>query len=237
MKIFTLFLLCLAAVFLVNCGDSQATVPASGATSENPDAYTSGEPSLARSFYFVFDDSGSMGSRPPNVGIFSKSDSRIEIAKRATLEFLKFVPEDVNLGLYALNLGECVPLGLNNREAFIREIKRFSDTGGTPLNNAIRRAVDILVEQRKKQLDYGDFRIIVVTDGEATDGDIGDNAGPYALKARIPIYTIGFCVNGDHALRRYSLNYRAADNEEDLRKGLEETLGESATYDASTFGK
>lgn len=237
------------AALLSACGDNapppavgppaRTTVPSSTAGTETlpadafpTDAFpTSGEPSLARNFYFVFDDSGSMG------GQVGTSGTRIEIAKRATAEFLKQVPADVQMGLFALNQGELVPLGKDNRDRFLGAIQRLGANGGTPLNAAIGKGVDVLVEQRRRQLGYGDFRVIVVTDGESGDGDIAAKAGPYAQKARIPLYTIGFCVGGDHALKRFSLSYRAADSEQDLKKGLEEVAGESESFDATAFRK
>ena len=89
-----------------------------------------------------------------------------------------------------------------------------------------------LVEQYKRQLGYGEFRLVVVTDGRA-DG-IPD-AASYATRYGIPIYAIGLCVDPGHPLRRYAVSYRAADSFEDLAQGLEETLAELPTYDVTDF--
>jgi uncharacterized protein with von Willebrand factor type A (vWA) domain len=238
-------LMLLAAALPCGCGEDAppssraagGAAPPSPAAEPEPEgesAYAAGEPSLTRNFYFVFDDSGSMSAQVADQA-GNHAGTRIEVAKRATIEFLAQVPADVQMGLYALNRGELVSLGQDNRDRFVATVRGLGASGGTPLNAAIKKGVDVLVAQRRQQLGYGDFRVIVVTDGESRDGDIAAIAGPYAKKARIPLYTIGFCVSGDHALRRFSVSYRAADSEQDLKKGLEEVAGESESFDPTAF--
>jgi len=79
------------------------------------------------------------------------------------------------------------------------------------------------------------FAIVVVTDGGATGRRLEDGTA-YALAKRIPIYTIGFCVGQTHTLFRHSVAYRAANSPAELRRGLEETLGELETFDMKAFG-
>jgi Mg-chelatase subunit ChlD len=190
---------------------------------------------LTRNFYFVFDGSGSMTD---NCGEGDKQfDSKIEGAKWAVREFIKKVPDDVHLGLFVFDgnaESERVALGPHNREGFLAAVDRINADAGTPLAEAMVVGVDKLVTQYKKQLGYGEYRLIVVTDGEATGAPIVD-AAVYAAKFGIPIYTIGFCMGSDHALRQYSLSYRAAGNSADLARGLEATLGESEQFDQTEF--
>jgi Ca-activated chloride channel homolog len=191
---------------------------------------TKGTASTTRNFYFIFDGSGSMDG---NCGGVRKIDG----AKDAVRKFLAKVPQDVNLGLYSFNAQgnqEFVPLGPNNRAKFLEVFSRFDPSGGTPLVGAIRTGVDKLVEQYKKQLGYGEFRLIVVTDGAATDGEV-ETSTLYAAKYGIPIYTIGLCIGGDHPLRVYSLSYRAADNPGDLSKALEEATAEASDFNPTDF--
>jgi hypothetical protein len=89
-----------------------------------------------------------------------------------------------------------------------------------------------LARQREKQLGYGEFRLIVVTDGLADDIP---QAAEFATEKAIPIYAIGLCIQEDHPLRQYAVSYRAADNFEDLAKALEATVAETEFYDARTF--
>jgi hypothetical protein len=193
----------------------------------------SGEISLDRNYYLVIDDSGSMGDHV-YCGTFP---NKLEAAKWAITEFItKTVPPEVNVGLYALNNGhELVALGKNNHDVIIAKTKALSPTDGTPLNYAIRTATDVLAKQRNKQLGYGEYYIVVATDGAGTDGDVGVSVD-YANKNHVPIITIGFGIT-NHPLSTYSLSYREATNPQELLQALNETQGESAYYDSTVFKK
>ncbi|MCP3958517.1 MAG: VWA domain-containing protein [bacterium] len=194
------------------------------------------ETSLARNFYFIFDGSGSMKSEP---GGGCRGDqtfgSKLEGAQWAVEEFLAKVPEDVHIGLYVFDRNgrrEVVPLAAGNRQAFLNAVNNIHAGGGTPLAEGIQLGVDKLVEQYQRQLGYGEFRLVVVTDGRA--GSI-PSAARFAAQYGMPIYAIGLCIDEDHPLRRYAVSYRAADSFDDLAQGLEETLAELPAFDATEF--
>lgn len=199
-----------------------------------------GQISLARNFYFIFDGSGSM--RDPlsrDCGGDRSFKRKLDGAKWAVAEFLKKVPEEVNLGLYVFDENhtresECnvLPLGSNNMAAFLQAINEVEAGGGTPLARAIQFGADILAEQKQKQLGYGEFRLVVVTDGLADDIP---EAAEFATEKEIPIYAIGLCIQEDHPLRQYAVSYRAANSFEDLAKALEATVSETEFYDAKAF--
>jgi len=199
-----------------------------------------GQVSLARNFYFIFDGSGSM--RDPisrDCGGDQTFERKIEGAKWAVAEFLKKVPEDVNLGLYVFDekhtsKSECnvLSLGPNNMTAFLQAINDVEAGGGTPLARAIQFGAEVLAEQKAKQLGYGEFRLVVVTDGLADDIP---QAAEFATEKEIPIYAIGLCIQEDHPLRQYAVSYRAANNFQDLAKALEATVAETEFYDVKTF--
>ncbi len=199
---------------------------------DNEDA----EPSLARNFYFIFDGSGSMKSKPSGACRGDqRSASKLEGAQRAVEEFLTKVPDDVHLGLYLFDTDgrrETVPLGADNRQAFLDSIYGIQAGGGTPLAPGISFGTDQLVAQYKQQLGYGEYRLVVVTDGRA---EKIPEAARYAAYFGMPIYAIGLCIDEDHPLRQYAVSYRAADSFEDLAKGLEETLAELPDFDATEF--
>jgi hypothetical protein len=196
--------------------------------------------SLTRNLYFVLDGSGSMDEDPATrCGGATKSSfpTKIAAARWAIGEFLAQVPAEDRLGLYVFDRGgqrEVVPLGTGNRPEFLAAVKAVYAAGGTPLAEAIVTGVDKLAAQRDVQLGYGDFRLVVVTDGEATGRRLEDGT-EYALKKRIPIYTIGFCVGRGHTLFKHSVAYRAANSPAELRRGLEETLGELDAFDMKSF--
>jgi hypothetical protein len=202
---------------------------------EVPQLSEPGQISLDRNFYLIIDASGSMASSQC-AGRFS---SRFEAATWAVKEFAtQSIPANVNLGLYAfdgLGARERVPLGKDNRAKVVAEIDRIRGGGGTPLNRSIREGAMALTVQRERQLGYGEFYLVVATDGEASDGDLDKDAVPYALRQRTPIITIGFCLDKGHALSQHSISYRDARNPQELMAALQETQGESPYFDLAAF--
>jgi len=194
------------------------------------------EASLARNFYFIFDGSGSMGEEPDGK---CRGDQRfpnkLAGAQWAVSEFLSKVSADIHLGLYVFDDNgrrEVVPIGKDNRQAFLGAIQGVRDGGGTPLAQAIAFGTAQLVEQYKRQLGYGEYRLVVVTDGRADDIP---EAADLAARHGFPIYAIGLCIDEKHPLRQAAVSYRAADNFADLARGLEETLAELPNFDATEF--
>jgi hypothetical protein len=199
-----------------------------------------GEISLARNFYVVFDGSGSMRDRPDrDCGGSRVFPTKLEGAKWAVREFMKKVPPDVNLGLYVFDDRhrrkddrEVVSLAAGNHDAFLQAVEEIEAGGGTPLAEAIRFGSEALARQRQKQLEYGEFRLIVVTDGKAEGIP---KAAEYATARGVPIYAIGLCVEEDHPLRQHAVSYRAADDFEELAEALEATMAEAESYDPTAF--
>lgn len=192
--------------------------------------------SLARNFYFIFDGSGSMSDAPDRDCLGeTQFPLKLQGAQFAVQEFLKKVPDDIQIGLLVFDYAgtrEVVPLGTGNRQQFMTAINAVDAGGGTPLANAIRFGAGQLKKQYQRQLGYGEYRIVVVTDGIAKKIPA---AATYAMEYGFPIYAIGLCVRENHPLRDYALSYRAADSMEDLTKGLEDTLAELPVYDAQSF--
>ncbi len=240
----TLLAATLLACFLTGCGGGQTF------TSNSVDTFSpgngqpvnllapgeKGEVSLKRNFYFVFDGSGSMNDPPRNGDGDKRFTSKIEGAKWAVREFMNKVPKDVNLGLYVFDQAgrrEVLPLGANNRSQFLDDIANIQAGGATPLGAAIGQGSIALEKQYQKQLGYGDFRLIVITDGDATDNL--DSGVREAARFRIPIYTIGFDMDSTHALRKHSISYRAATSAQEVEQALESAAGELDIFDPSNF--
>lgn len=196
---------------------------------------TAGQAALTRNLYVIFDGSASM--REP-MGQHCGNDKNFANKHRgahwAVEEFVKQVPEGVNLGLYVFDQAgsfERLPLQ-PNREAFMEQIRAVEPGHGTPLAQAIRTGTNALVAQYQKQLGYGEYRLVIVTDGEADDLA---SAALYATSMGIPLYTIGLCVAPNHVLREFSVSYRAADDFEALKAGLAESLAELPDFDDVSF--
>ena len=246
-RIFTLSALFITLPTFINCGPSPVSqqeaqknidVAVNQERIQIPldDKAPDATASLTRNFYFVFDGSGSMAEGPSGSCVGDQQFStKVEGAKWAVREFIKKVPVDTNLGLYVFDgygQREVVSLGPKNQDKFLEEVEKIQAGGGTPLAGGMQVGTEHLVEQYKKQLGYGEFRLVVVTDGQA---DSIPSASLNAIRHGIPIYAIGLCIGDEHPLRQYALSYRAADSADDLRRGLEQTLAELPSFDIQEF--
>jgi uncharacterized protein with von Willebrand factor type A (vWA) domain len=195
---------------------------------------SAGVSSTASNFYFVFDMSGSMDER-------CSGKRKIDGAKEAVTRFMKNIPDSVNIGLMLFgtrtgdDFGEALPLASGNKEEFLKIINSLQPNGKTPLGEALLASVDKIVEQYKKQLGYGTYRIIIITDGEETGIDLKQPCDYLARHGFIGLYSIGLCMKSSHTLKKYSLSYRDANNYEELEQALVEATAESDVFDANLF--
>jgi len=195
---------------------------------------SAGVASTASNFYFVFDMSGSMEER-------CSGKRKIDGAKEAVTRFMKNIPDDVNIGLmlFGTNEGddyaEALPIASGNKDQFLEIINSLQPRGNTPLGEALLASVDKIVEQYKKQLGYGTYRIIIITDGEQTGIALNQPCNYLARHGFIGLYSIGLCMESSHTLKKYSLSYRDANNYEELEKALVEATAESDVFDSSLF--
>ena len=185
------------------------------------------EDQMKRNYYIIFDGSGSMRGE------------KIQIAKKAFKEFVDLVPPDANLGLIVFdskNASQRVPLG-SNRKAILEEIDKVRAGGGTPLGPAAEFGYRMLTDQALKQLGYGEYNLVIVTDGEASDaGELKESVDMILKKSPIIIHTIGFRIEGGHTLNQPGkISYRSAESYEDLRRGLEEVLAEAEDFVVDEF--
>jgi len=195
---------------------------------------SAGVASTASNFYFLFDMSGSMDEN-------CSGKRKIDGAKEAVTRFMKNIPDDVNIGLMLFgtrsgdDYAEALPISSGNKEEFLKIIDSLQPNGGTPLGEALLASVDKVVEQYKKQLGYGTYRIIIITDGEQTGIDLRQPCNYLARHGFIGLYSIGLCMKSSHTLKKYSLSYRDANNYEELEQALVEATAESDVFDANLF--
>lgn len=174
----------------------------------------------------VLDDSGSMdeGMR----GRIRKMDA----AKGALLSVLENLPDEAHVGVLALNSRVkgspwIAPLGPVDRALIKQQIGSVRAGGATPLGAAMKEAADALLEKRKKDV-YGDYRLLIVTDGEAGDQQLVDQYLP-AIKARGLITdVIGVNMKGDHSLATQVNTYRRADDPDSLAQAIAEVFAETS---------
>ncbi|MCI4625982.1 MAG: VWA domain-containing protein [Candidatus Magnetoovum sp. WYHC-5] len=192
---------------------------------------------LIKNYYVVLDGSGSM----QGVGC-SGSMTKSEASKKALVTFSESVPADDNLGLAAFDsrgVTERVPLGINNRENFVAKVKATLANSNTPLRDAVMLGYKKLEEQASRQLGYGEYHLVIVTDGVASPGQDPTAIVNHIIDSTpIVIHTIGFCIGAEHALNQAGrTDYKTADSPQELVHGLKGVLAEAEEYDMSEFGQ
>jgi Mg-chelatase subunit ChlD len=206
-------------------------------TSDN-DIFTASKELTAKNYYLVLDASGSMMDSTCSSGQASKMQSAIS----ALRYFASQLPDDANFGLAVFLYGELkelLPLGKNNRQEVEKLLVSIVPNGGTPLDQAIDFGYQKLLSQGKRQQGYGEYNLVIVTDGLASGGHHPEHAVERILKeSPVILHTIGFCIAQDHSLNRPGLTlYRSANDPESLKQGLVNVLAESPEFDLSSFSE
>lgn len=176
----------------------------------------------------ILDASGSMQDK------FSgdRTKSKMEAAKAALQEVLAKVPDDTWIGLLVFSganiRNEWVyPLGEKDTQQLIAAINLPQPGGGTPLGKYIRIGANRLLEERAKQYNYGNYRLLIVTDGEASDAAQVEYYTPEILNRQIRVDVIGVDMETDHMLAKVVDSYRRADNPGELVAAVSEILAET----------
>ena len=183
----------------------------------------------------VYDASGSMAERA-----CGSSRSKQKEAVPAMERFTNAVPADANLGLYVFNgpkTGLKLQLGTNNREQFQSVIEHITPDGGTPLLSAMKIGYDELTKQAKRQLGYGRYILLVVTDGEANAGEEPDRLIDKIVEnTPIEIHAVGVCMSEQKSLRQEGRTwYTPATDPQKLVNGLQSVLAEVQNADPKDF--
>ena len=160
---------------------------------------------------------------------------KIDAAKKALKAVLTQVPDSTYVGLLvfsAKNFREnwLYPLGPRDTAALLAAIDRPEPGDGTPLGEFIKVGADRLLEERDKQFGYASYRLLIVTDGEATDAPRTERYFPEVLARGITVDVIGVDMKQDHTLATKAHSYRRADDPAELTKALAEVLGEVPVY-------
>ncbi|MBU0469158.1 MAG: VWA domain-containing protein [Candidatus Omnitrophica bacterium] len=150
-------------------------------------------------------------------------------AKIALKEILKYVPAGTQIGLLSFSRdtgGWNYQLGPRNDEMLINAIDRLKSGGGTPLGEYMRYGAERLLKEKQKQLGYGNYRLLVITDGEASDRELVERYTPDIMAKGINIDLIGVYMNSAHSLSQMVHSYREANDTESLKTAITEVLAE-----------
>ena len=168
-----------------------------------------------------------------------RARNEISGSQERVLQFADKLPMDANLGLLVFDgrgIRELIALGPLRPGAAARAIAPIAPSGGTPLAESIRLAYGALTAQGRRQFGYGEFHLVVVTDGEATGENPRDAVNTLLASSPVVLHTIGFCIGQDHSLNQPGrVVYRAADNPAELARGLAEVLAEAPAFDVKSF--
>lgn len=194
---------------------------------------------LAKNYYIILDTSGSMREKE----CVPRGQSKMDVAKTSLSQWIQNVSGNDNVALMVFRdkeVEEILPLGQNTnayKKQLMEVLTRETPGGGTPLGTAIYNAHNALEFQARKQLKYGEYNIVIVTDGAASDPKYMREITSYLFKnTPIVIHTIGFCIDNNHVLNQPDYaHYVSAMNTEELATSLQGVLAESETFDISGF--
>ncbi|XZE22502.1 VWA domain-containing protein [Pirellulaceae bacterium SH449] len=193
--------------------------------------------SVAPVVVIVLDDSGSMRDK---MRTDQGKEARMKVAQQALKKLVGQLPDNTQLGLLLMNGarnqgGWLVPLGPLEKAKTVALIDQVRADGGTPLGRTMKTAMDQLLAARSSK-PIGDYRLIVVTDGEATDGRELNRLLPNMVARGIVIDTIGVDMKSDHTLASKAHTYRRANDASSFESALIEIFAESnqATDDGSS---
>ena len=146
---------------------------------------------------FVVDTSGSM------------EGTRIEAVQKAMLSAREFIKPSTEVGVVEFNdvatkrldIGE---FDLNQQAKYAAIAEDLSPGGGTAMYDGIVLGLKMLEDQRALDPDVKPI-LVVLTDGQTTDGLTFDDVDEEVGGLRIPIYTVGFEADLDELGRVSSL--------------------------------
>lgn len=184
----------------------------------------------------VLDASGSMREKMSGTSI-----SKMAAAKAALKEVLAQVPDSTHIGLLqfsAKNLRDLwlYPLGPRDEQALLHAIEQPQPGNGTPLGKFIKTGADRLLEEREKQYGYGTYRLLLVTDGEASDRKLVTRHTPDVISRGIIMDVIGVDMRKDHTLAKRAHSYRRANDPASLRSAVAAVFAEVAQSGSDSVG-
>lgn len=190
---------------------------------------------LTENLVLVLDMSGSMSERS-----CKSQQTKFDASLEAINRFLADVPEKTNIGFVVFENGVSkvrVPLGPNNKSNVRTILKEVRPDGGTPLGASVHDAYQLLLRQAQSQLGYGQYRMLIVTDGAASDGSLlQQNVNWISVNTPIEIFTAGFCIDEGHILNQPGkTEFVQAGNVDELVRSMAAVLVESDDFKDAAF--
>jgi hypothetical protein len=114
-------------------------------------------------------------------------------------------------------------------------IQRVEAGGPTPLGGAMKVGADALLKAREANR-YGDYKLLVVSDGEATDGDLTQRYLPEVQARGVLVDVIGVSMGQQHSLATRANTYRNATDPASLEQAISAVVLGESTADANDAG-
>ena len=173
----------------------------------------------------ILDDSGSMGGQ-------------MEDAKTAVIEAVRQLDPDSRVGVLALNAGAILPVmsAADAARELPGRLHPLSADGGTPLGARLLEAAAVLTMEARRRRGFGIYRILVTTDGVASDGDaMNRNVAGILSQTPIELATIGLGIGEGHALNVPGFtSYVSVESVADLANALNAAAAEQTTFQPIT---
>ncbi len=173
---------------------------------------------LKENYLVILDDSGSMKGQ------------KIHQAKQALKSLAETLPQEHNLGLIFLNRNATVPLTDNDRKAFSKTVKEAHADGWTPLRETCLKAYKMMTEKASTQRGYGAYHMIIVTDGESSDGSAMPLVKAIVEKTAIQVHVIGFHLENHEMNQPQFVDYQTAGNSEELARAFKAVAAETDEF-------
>jgi Ca-activated chloride channel family protein len=142
------------------------------------------------SVVLVSDESGSMAAT-------DVSPSRLQAAQSAAKAFLKASPTSLLVGFAGYSSGvETNVAPTTDRDAVQSAIAAESADGGTATGDALQAALDQLAARKGADGKTAPAAIVLLSDGQTTDGSDPVTAAQRAKQLGIPIYTVALGTQG-----------------------------------------
>lgn len=186
----------------------------------------------------LIDASGSMGEGMPNAS--GGSVRKMDAAKVALKGVIDQIPDTTHVGVllfvsggFGSKIEWLAPIGPVNKAPLKAAIDQIDPGGGTPLGQSIKIAADALLDSRAAQRNYGTYQLLVVTDGEATDGDLMQAYAPIVVDRGIQLDVIGVNMAGRHMLSTMAHRYWGANDTIALNAALKTAVQAETTGGAA----
>ncbi|MBN2589403.1 MAG: VWA domain-containing protein [Sedimentisphaerales bacterium] len=190
----------------------------------------------------VLDASGSMNEGMRDAQ--GKEVKKIDAAKAALYEVLNQVPDTTHIGLFVFSStrGSGVwfyDLGPKDDAKLKQAINSIQPSGGTPLGTYMKVGADRLLKEREKQFNYGSYRLLVVTDGEANNErpNLVDDYTKEIMSRGITLDAIGVSMANKHTLATKVHSYRSAKDPESFTRAVREVFAEISSEKNDVAGE